>query len=364
MLEYIKGASIILNKGFNQEPAREGMVGTKSYTALQLRFDLSKGTVPILTTKKMPFRMIMTELLWLLNGDTNIQYLLDHDCHIWDDNAYSWYKQLQQGCIIPGKLLSKQEFLEKSLSNDKENIIRNDSKGVYCFGDLGKVYGYQWRKRRIDQIQRCVNMILNNPNSRQNKVVAWNTDDMGYDDCAQPNCHGDFQIITKLISDQHRVVLLKEEMGNRDMLININDIPDLLVKHNIPTREFTLHLTQRSGDYALGIPFNITSYGMLMYILGIITNAKPKMLIITITDAHIYNDHIETLKEQCNDVPFESPTVLIKGRTIKQWMDDKSPEAETLDGFIRSLAPADFKLVNYKCKDKISYNLHTGNAKV
>lgn len=364
MQEYIKGALTILNNGSHKNSARDGMVSTKSYTALQLRFDLSKGVVPILTTKKMPFRIIMAELLWMLRGDTNIKALIRDKCHIWDDNAWKWYNALlkYEGLDLPK--WDYETFIEEACKEFPRKVVRANG-SVYTVGDLGKIYGHQWRHTEIDQIQQSLAMLIGSPNSRQNKVVAWRSEDMTYEHCAQPNCHGDFQITTRELDGAARIKILKSRLKVKSLTGSIDEINEQFKTHRIPKHEFTLHLSQRSGDYALGIPFNITSYAMLMYIFGILSNTIPKMLIVTIGDAHVYTDHINTLRyDQCRLEPKPLPTFTIKGKTWEELASDVSPVNNYLDSFLDNVTPDDFKLEGYQSHGTLQYLLHTGTVSI
>ena len=147
--------------------------------------------------------------------------------------------------------------------------------------------------------------------------------------------------------------------------MSIDEINAKLNLFNIPKREFTLHLSQRSGDYALGIPFNITFYAMMMYVFGILTNTIPKMLIVTIGDAHIYADHIYSLRDnQCERNPMPLPKFTIKGKTWFELASDVNPVNKHLDTFLANITPDDFELINYKSHPKIEYRLHTGTVSI
>lgn len=360
MQEYFKGAKIISQKGFNQRPARAGLVGTKVYSSLQMRFDLSKGEVPILTSKAMPFKLIMSELLWFLRGDTNIKYLLQENNHIWTDNGYKWHNQLVEEEGLPYPIMTAEEYEEAVLRDKYEPCVRPNGT-EYRVGDLGKIYSYQWRMRPgCDQLVKALQLLKVNPTSRQNKVVAWVPEDMDYKHVAQPNCHGDFTITGRPLDGEARIKLLKEKLQKDNLSFNIQEVNAKLDEYGIPKYEFSFNLNQRSGDFALGVPFNITSYAMMMYIFGILTNMVPKMLIMTINDAHVYADHLNTLRGQIEREPRALPTFTIKDWSWKDLAGATFPTKKDLDMFLSEFKANDFKLVDYKPHPPVNYKLHTG----
>ena len=361
MKEYIKAGEIILMKGFRQEPARAGMIGTRVYSALQMRYDLSKSQIPILTTKEVAFKAAIAELLWMLRGETHIKPLIESGCNVWNDNAWKWANALRkhEGLDIPK--MTYDEFVKEAV-NDNPKVYQRSNGETYTIGELGRIYGYQLRRRKgIDQLRNAINLLIENPTSRQNKVVCWVPEDMNYEYCAQPNCHGDFSFTGRSLDAETRLKLLKNKLNSDKLSMNIGDINTNLDHYRIPRYEFSLKLYQRSGDYALGIPFNILEYSVMMYIVAILTNTVPKMLVMTIDDAHLYADHIVDFREvQCRREPLELPTFTIKGRKWQELAADFNPEFKDLDLFLANLNPNDFKLENYKHHDKINYRLHTG----
>jgi len=363
MKNYLDGANTIMRKGYRQEPAREGMVATKSYTSLQLRFDLGKGKIPILTTKHISIKNVVAELLWMLRGQNNIIPLAKDKCYIWHDNAYKWFCKINEEEHLGFPELTFESFKaiiqESADTNEAVPIRLRKGHDAYLLGDNGRIYGWQWRNRQVDQIADCIAKLTSNPTSRQNKVVAWIPEDMNYKVVSQPNCHGDFTINTKQLDGAARIVLLKEKLRRENVTFNINEVNDRLNEYGIPRYSFTLSINQRSGDYALGVPYNITSYAILANIIGLLSNTVPKLLVMTITDAHIYMDHIKTLKEQCRLEPLELPELRIKGRTFKDTIlaDDRPTN---LDEYLDSLNVEDFTLTNYKNHGVKKFKLHTG----
>ena len=244
--------------------------GTKSIFGWQIRHNMSDG-FPLLTTKKMAFKTMVTELLWFLRGDTNIKYLVDNDCHIWTGDAIKNYEK-HNGKIHPHR--PKQEYFE--------NLILNDDKFAKKWGELGPIYGAQWRRWGglqdltdddkpiyLDQIQNLINELKTNPDSRRLMVSAWNVGEL--DQMVLPPCHYGFQCYVR------------------------------------EGKYLSLMWNQRSVDTFLGLPFNIASYGLLLEIIAKTVNMIPDQLIGNLGDVHLYNNHIEQAKEQISRSSFELP---------------------------------------------------------
>lgn len=264
----------ILDNGVKKED-RTG-TGTISVFGRQIRHNMSEG-FPLLTTKKMPFKTIVTELLWFLRGDTNIKYLVDNNCHIWDGDAYKNYRKWNTN---DEHSLTKEQFVNK---------IKTDSDFAGVYGDLGPIYGKQWRswtsneiERKkgfieIDQIQNLINDLKTNPDSRRLMVNAWNVGEL--DQMVLPPCHFSFQCYSQ------------EREGKRYLSLAWN---------------------QRSVDTFLGLPFNIASYGLLLEIIAKEVNMVPDELIGNLGDTHLYSNHIEQAKTQIDRTSFELPEVRLR----------------------------------------------------
>ena len=289
--------------------------GTISEFGHQIRHKMSEG-FPLLTTKKMAWKQIVSELLWFLTGQTNIQYLLKHNNHIWDGDAYKNYQKITQKEIElnevmklhPHYNLSKEEFINK---------IKTDNEFAKQWGDLGPIYGKQWRKwdsknGRIDQIDDLVRELKTNPDSRRLMVSAWNVGELYQ--MVLPPCHYGFQIYTRELDWKERVeiarnILDKEifsEYGNLSPFTT-PIITYWLNQYNIPKRTISLMWNQRSVDTFLGLPFNIASYGLLLHIIANEVNMIPDELIGNLGDTHLYLNHIEQAKEQIGREPFDLP---------------------------------------------------------
>jgi thymidylate synthase len=352
--DYQKLLQDILEKGIDKTD-RTG-TGTKSIFGRQIRHNMKDG-FPLLTTKKMHWNSIVTELLWFLRGDTNIKYLVDNGCHIWDGDAYKRYynsysdaeKSFQyEGSTIETRRMTKEEFIEQ---------IKTDDKFASKWGELGPIYGKQWRKwetddtdapryehytKYIDQIANSINLLKTDPDSRRNKVSAWNVGEL--DQMVLPPCHTDFQFYTRELSEDERFSIHKKYITEDNLdLVWEPATKENLDKLGVPSRAISLMWNQRSVDTFLGLPFNIASYGLLLEIIAKEVNMVPDELIGNLGDVHLYNNHIEQTKEQINRTSFELPTLKHKTHLdgFKSWLFD-----ETYGGII--LRPKDFILENYQ----------------
>ena len=299
--------------------------GTKSIFGWQIRHRMSEG-FPLLTTKKMHFKSIVTELLWFLRGDTNIKYLVDNNCHIWDGDAYKRYYH-HKDTFGP---LTMEQFVEE---------IKTNNEFANKWGDLGPIYGKQWRRwygkteylkhngltigentEIIDQIQNLINDLKTNPDSRRLMVNAWNVGEL--DQMVLPPCHYGFQVYTRELTAKERTALgsngstrlydmIKE--ANYETIDADKEMHAVCDMKNIPTRAISLMWNQRSVDTFLGLPFNIASYGLLLEIIAKEVNMVPDELIGNLGDTHLYLNHIEQAKEQINRTSFELPTLNIYG---------------------------------------------------
>jgi thymidylate synthase len=304
--------------------------GTLSVFGRQIHHDMKDG-FPLLTTKKMPFKTIVTELLWFLRGDTNIKYLVDNNCHIWDGDAYKRYS-ITMGMTGQVESLSQEEFINK---------IKTDDKFAERWGELGPIYGKQWRsweniqtqdytmssglnsvrnvKTQIDQIANLISDLKTNPDSRRLMVNAWNVGEL--DQMVLPPCHYGFQVYTRELSlrerKDHAIDILRyESLLDYGHSKNEDDIfIELMDKWNVPTRAISLMWNQRSVDTGLGLPFNIASYGLLLTMLAEEVNMVPDQLIGNLGDVHLYSNHVEPIKEQFGrKLKFPERTEMLKDK--------------------------------------------------
>ncbi len=296
--------------------------GTKSIFGYTIRHNMSEG-FPLLTTKKMTWKTMVTELLWFLRGDTNIKYLVDNNCHIWNGDAYKNYcktypdveKTFQyEGSNIEVRKMTQEEFINK---------IKTDDEFAKTWGELGPIYGKQWRSwekwyidenkryltftKKIDQIQNLINDLKTNPDSRRLMVNAWNVGEL--DQMVLPPCHYGFQVYTRELSSDERYNLLSESekknfiiamrpmMSPDDKYDEVHYTIDNYYEH-IPKRAISLMWNQRSVDTFLGLPFNIASYGLLLEIIAKTVNMVPDELIGNLGDVHLYSNHVDQALEQ------------------------------------------------------------------
>jgi len=270
----------ILEHG-EDRPDRTG-TGTRSVFGYQTRYDLREG-FPLLTTKKMYLRPIAEELLWFIKGDTNIKYLVDRNVKIWNEWPYEDFKKSED---FNGETL--EEFVEK---------IKNDDEFAKKHGNLGPVYGAQWRNfnnEGTDQLMKLIDSLKNNPFSRRHIISAWNPSQV--DEMALPPCHTLMQFYVS--SDK---------------------------------KYLSCQLYQRSADTFLGVPFNIASYVLLTCMLAQVCGYEPKEFIHTIGDAHIYKDHFDVVKTQIEREPLPLPH-LVLNKDIDNLFDFKIEDIK-LEGY-------------------------------
>jgi len=294
--QYLDLLQDILENGHEKKEFNSGMT-LKSVFGRQCRYDLSRG-FPLLTTKKVFLRGIIEELLWFLKGDSNIKYLVDRNVNIWDEWAYKIYKERN---VKLKKLLTYEEFIEK-IKNGSAN-----SPFVRKWGELGPVYGRQWRKwktsdgRVVDQIAWAINKLKKTPTRKHVVISAWNPEyiyEMAKSREAAmvlPPCHTFFQI-------------------------NVND-----------KKELSLQLFQRSSDVFLGVPFNIASYALLTMMFAHVLGFKLGEFVHTFGDVHIYGNHMDQVKEQLTRKPRPLPRIKL------------NPKVKNIDDF----KIEDFELIGY-----------------
>ena len=266
--------------------------GTLSVFGRQIRHKMSDG-FPLLTTKKMAIKSIMTELKWFLKGDTNIKYLVDNGCNIWNGDAYKKYKEAIAEVGLFDNLMNQEEFINKIKTNDKF---------AKKWGELGPLYGYQWRAHsrygvKYDQIKTLINDLKTNPDSRRLMVNAWNVEQLGQ--MTLPPCHYGFQVYTRELNLDERIDYLNKTTLNK----SLDWLEEQLDQMGIPKRALSLSWNQRSVDTFLGLPFNIASYGMLLSLLAEEVNMVPEELIGNLGDTHLYLNHLEQAKEQISREP-------------------------------------------------------------
>ena len=355
--QYTELLQDILDNGVEKKD-RTG-TGTLSVFGRQIRHKMSEG-FPLLTTKKMAWKTMVVELLWFLRGETNIKFLLDYDCHIWDGDAYKNYVDtvdkmwLKSGIgdlddmiydrllLVVGdgiRLLTQEEFIY---------TIKLDDEFAKKWGDLGPIYGAQWRGWRvgkgiettlktedgetiyeagsmyIDQIQNLINDLKTNPDSRRLMVNAWNVGELNQ--MVLPPCHYGFQVYTTELSDLRRYNIWFNNNYETGMerFFDPKNLPDFDNPYYTPTpkRAISLMWNQRSVDTFLGLPFNIASYALLLEIIAKEVDMIPDELIGNLGDVHLYSNHIEQSKEQIGrTLTFDERYSLYTGHD-KTWEED------------------------------------------
>lgn len=290
--QYLDLLEDILENGVKQEDKGTGDI-TYSVFGRQIRFDLAES-FPLLTTKKVYWKGVLGELFWFLTGQSNIKYLVDNNIHIWDDYPYRLYRELVNKSEAPE--MTKEEFVAK---------IAEDAEFAKQYGELKHIYGEMWRRwpakdgRGVDQLQWVVDTLRKDPDAHNTLVNSWNPEylyEMAKKDeaCRFPICHNMFQC-------------------------------------NVKNRKLSLQLYQRSADVFLGVPFNIASYALLTMILAKVTGNEPGEFVHTFGDVHIYENHIEQVKEQLAREPKPFPTVKFV-KDLKE-LGEFSPECVELENY-------------------------------
>lgn len=374
--QYINLLKDILENG-TKKTDRTG-TGTISVFGRQLRHNMRQG-FPLITTKKMAFKTMVIELLWFLKGDTNIKFLVDNGCNIWNGDAYKNYAKkirldystdepkYEDGfdCIyksVTGTILecigSKYSLYASPFTMDEFiDKIKNNEKFAQKWGDLGLIYGSEWRKwgewssidepkivlkEGIDQISQLISDLMDNPDSRRLMVTAWNPSNSKKQ--VLPPCHYGFQVYTRELTYEERYDIWFENNYETGMEPNYDNVPNFDDETWVPTpsRSISLMWNQRSVDTALGLPFNISSYSLLLIMLAKKVNMVPDEIICNLGDCHIYLDHIDGVNKQIKRKSYKLPNVTISDRPVNDISE------YTFD---------DIKLENYVSHPKIFFPL-------
>lgn len=275
MKEYLKLCKHVMEHGV--EKSDRTNTGTKSVFGYQMRFDLSEG-FPLLTTKKVFLKAVIHELLWFIKGDTNIKYLVDNGVRIWNEWPYELFTKSKE---YNGETL--EEFVE---------MVKNDENFAKKHGELGPVYGKQWRNfNGVDQLEYVLTELKNNPNSRRMLVNSWNASEIK--DMALPPCH-------------------------------------MLMQFYVADNKLSLQLYQRSADIFLGVPFNIASYSILLMMVAQVTGYEVGEFVHTLGDAHIYSNHYEQINLQLSREPYKLPKMEIN-KDVKSLYDFKYEDFKLVD---------------------------------
>ena len=302
--QYIDLLKDILENGIEKD-TRNGKV--LSVFGRSIRYKFKDSKFPLLTTKRIHFKSVITELLWFLQGRTDLKWLLDHGNTIWVGDAFKNYLNTYKGNFE----MDREEFIEAIQTNDEF---------AATYGNLGEIYGKQWRKwhtswdvvedksreagvRRIengiDQIANLINDLKTNPDSRRLMVNSWNVGELS--EMTLPPCHYGFQVYTRELSLEERYNLIEKDKHTQFVnwqSLGTDRVKEVLDEKGIPTRAISLMFNMRSCDAPLGLPFNIASYGLLLEIIARMVNMVPDELIGNLGDVHIYKNQIEGVKEQ------------------------------------------------------------------
>ena len=342
--------------------------GTISVFGHQIRHKMSDG-FPAITTKKLYWKGVVAELLWFLQGRTDLRYLLENDCHIWTGDAYRVYDKDFDREHPPfsapyPKRLTQKEFEKKIMEDDEFNK---------WYGDLGPIYGKQWRswgtgetvtvghngqhtllgEKVIDQIEKLINGLKTNPDSRRLMVNSWNVSEL--DQMVLPPCHYSFQVYTRELSLEERATIWNNTHNPVGNIYTHNQYDE----NDIPTRAISLMWNQRSVDTPLGLPFNIASYALLLEIIAKAVNMVPDELIGNLGDCHIYKNQIEGVNTQLSRDSYALPKLHIN---TEFWptesgecgIGELSPDINNL---INNMQISDFQLENYKSHPAIKIPL-------
>ena len=296
-----------------QKSDRTG-TGTVSVFGRQIRHNMRDG-FPLLTTKRMYTNGIATELKWFLRGDTNIKFLVDNGCNIWNGDAYKNYRNNFEPTPWQFTPYNMDEFI---------NEIKTNDEFAQKWGELGAIYGKQWRewgaryetnyilgetkrvKPGIDQLKNLIDEIKSNPDSRRLMVSAWNIEQL--DDMVLPPCHYGFQVYTRELRLVERIdIAIEKGLTTKNAHMSEIDFWNWCDRKQIPTRAISLMWNQRSVDTFLGLPFNIASYGLLLELIAKEVGMIADELIGNLGDVHIYNDHKLQVKEQLARQPRTLP---------------------------------------------------------
>jgi thymidylate synthase len=358
----------LIDKIFTEGKLRGDRTGTGTWSIFShsLEIDMSDG-FPLLTTKKMFTKGIIHELLWFLNGDTNIRYLVKNGVNIWTPDAYREYKKYAEAEEEPNYFLHVDDPMGNCtrIMNMEEfkHAIINDSKFAEKFGELGPIYGKQWvswgeiykkpsgwnhgapthfKSVGHNQIQKALDLLKHNPESRRIIVSAWNVEDLP--EMALPPCHWAFELYTEELTPRERMNI-STNYGNTNNIEANWDVSEDLINHmcdkwDVPTRRLHLKWHQRSVDVGLGLPFNIASYAFLLHMFAQQVNMVPGTLVGDLTNVHIYKNHINALKEQISRDPLLLPKLELK-------------KAENIFSYQFS----DFNILDYKSHDKLPMNI-------
>jgi thymidylate synthase len=385
MQQYLDHLRLILNVGTDKPAARSGMPGSKSFFGHQFRHDLSWG-LPVLTTKKLYWKGIVAELLWMLRGETNIKPLIEAGCNWWNEDAYNYYVKIasantgseanaiyRPNMVVSGGVTTVESYSMFTLEEFVKAVSQQD--GVldlphyngYTLGDCGWQYGRLWRKwddynsepdgtqtyKKIDQIAELIKGLRQQPESRRHMLTALNP--AHYNDLALFPCHVLAQFNCRPLTPHQRVNLYYIKYAS-ELPIDISTCDEA----NIPYYYLDCKLYQRSGDTVLGVPNNTASYSLLTHILAKMCNMVPGTFIHTFGDSHIYDNHKEAVAENLKRTPTELPTLSFSTEFEDLLVKWDIGDVFSTSEFLSILTPDMFILNDYNPQPAIKAELSTG----
>jgi thymidylate synthase len=351
MKQYLDLVKAIKEKGTIKLAARENMPGTVSLFGYQFRHNLAEG-FPLITTKKINFKHIVTELIWFLKGYTNIKYLVDNGCNIWNEDAYNYYLKIKP---LKSPTLSFEEFILVIKTCDITDLEKWFENGqAYVLGDCGVQYGKLWKDwDGVDQVKDLIEGLKNSPMSRRHIITAWNPSTL--DQMALNACHCLVQFNCRPISFSNRALLYAKKTNK----IAGGLSEEIFDNAEIPKYYLDCQMYQRSADVFLGVPFNIASYALLTEMLSKMLNMVPGDFVHTFGDAHIYGNHIDQVNLQFKRKPKKLPELAF-GNGFDSLIEDLQGGFITLDDFTNQLSVDLFHVENYNPHPRIKGKLSTG----
>lgn len=354
MKQYLELLQKILDEGIEKESGRANMPNTIGISKADISMNLADG-FPLLTTKKMFWKGIVHELLWFLRGDTNIKYLVDNKVNIWNGDAYRWYlKYCTTNQFDEKYIYTQEEFIQTIKGGELYTVRKNQNftsavDYEYKLGDLGKVYGHQWRNQNgVDQVQEVMDGLKTNPYSRYHILDGYNKAD--FPEMALPPCHLLYQFIVRPLTWKERLDLCDDDDTGDISPFTEKIIMYEMDRRGVPKFYLDLNMYQRSVDSALGLSFNLASMSLLLTLIAKSNNMIGGIANWIGGDTHIYLNHIEGVKEQIMREPMSLPTINIK------------KELGNLDDILK-LTIDDFELINYKSHPTIKFELFVGLKK-
>lgn len=349
MKQYLDVLHEILVNGREKESGRANMPNTIGLSRATILMEDIYVNFPLLTTKKMFWKGIVEELLWFLRGETNIKPLVDKGVNIWNGDAYRWYLKTMNDIGQDPYFKTIESFVE-AIKNAQDEYLGED--GHYKLGDLGKVYGYQWRNQNgVDQIKDIYEDLKKNPYGRYKILDAWNKKD--FPEMALPPCHLLYQFIVRPMNLQERLDWYVENVEPEiwEDLDTDEEYTNYFDKHNVPVYFLDMNMYQRSCDTFLGVPFNLASMSLLLMIMAKAVGMVAGSAFWIGGDTHVYVNHIPMINDQISREPKKLPKIIIK-KELNSFED------------ILSLTVDDFELIGYESYPAIKAELFTGYKKL